>query len=149
MPSFYVGAYMTYGQPSVSLLGGVQLALPTFDRNQGLIGRARTEAEGQRAFADALEARIRFEVETAFRARAACREALESYRTQGLGTRTDMLRRAEVAFESGVFSIAELMDAYEALWNARDQELDLVRELADSEADLERAAALIAFGADE
>lgn len=149
MPNFYVGAYMTYGQPSVSLLGGVQVALPTFDRNQGLIGRARTEAEGQRAFAEALEARIRFEVETAYRARLACREALASYRTQGLGTRTDMLRRAEVAFESGVFSIAELMDAYEALWNARDQELDLVRELADSEADLERAAALIAFGADE
>ena len=146
VPNLFFGTYLTRGAASISLVGGVEIMLPTFDRNQGNIGRARTEAEAQRALAAALEVRVRMEVTTAFRARAAARTALAEYRARGLGTRAEMLQRAEVAFESGRFSIAELLDAYMALWEGRAQELDLERELADSEVDLERAAALVAFG---
>ena len=84
----------------------------------------------------------RFEVASAYRAREASGRALRDYRALGIGTRTEMLQRAEAAFESGQFSIAELLDAYEALWDGREQELDLARELADAEVALERAAAL-------
>ena len=38
--------------------------------------------------------------------------------------------------------MTELFDAYQTMWDARSQELDLERQMADAEADLERAAVL-------
>ena len=57
-----------------------------------------------------------------------------------------MLRRAEVSYQAMKFSIADLFDAYRTMWDARSQELELERQMAVAEANLERAAVLVPLG---
>lgn len=143
-PNVWVGAYATHEQASISVVGGVSLTLPTFDRNQGLIGRARTDADAQRALSEALATRVRFEVEGAWRTREAARVALQAFRESGLTAAEALLRRADVTYQvGGAFGITDLLDAYRTMWDARAQELALERTFADAEAELERATALI------
>jgi cobalt-zinc-cadmium efflux system outer membrane protein len=119
--------------------------LPVFDRNQGLIGRALFEQRGHELMASALDARVHEEVSGAWRARAEARRALDEFRNGGLAATTELLRRAEASYREGAFTVMDLLDAYRSVWEARSQELDLERDFADAEAELERAAALIMF----
>ena len=149
-PSFWLGAYATHDADSLSVTAGLSVPIPLFDRNQGLVGRARAEAEAQQSLAEATEARIRVEVATAWRARQGARTALDEFRAHGLATTLDLLRRAEFTYQSGAsgsapFTIQDLFDAYRTLWDARAQELALEETFVESEADLERVTALIAF----
>lgn len=142
-PSVSVGTYHTYDTPSVSFQAALSFTLPVFDLNRGPIGRARMEASGNRAQAEALETRIRAEVQGAWRARTLAAKALEDFRRLGLANSEELLERATVSYKAGAFAILDLLDAYRAVWDARDQELDLERAFAQAEADLERAAALV------
>ena len=147
-PSVWVGAYATESADSLSMTAGVSFPMPVFDRNQGLIGRARSDAEGQRLLSEALEVRVTREVTGAWTARASAREALDRFRAQGMAATAELLRRAEVTYEAGgsnnaSFTIQDLFDAYRTMWDARAQELELQRTFAEAEADLERAVALV------
>ena len=55
------------------------MPLPAFDRNQGLIGRALVQADGQQALADAIEQRIFIEVHGAWQASEQARAALLAF----------------------------------------------------------------------
>lgn len=147
-PSVYVGAYATHAADSASVTAGLSFPVPAFDRNQGLEGRARSDADGQRRLAHALEIRVAREVTGAWNAREHARAALARFRAEGLVTGEALVRRAEVTYQTGSpggagFTVQDLFDAYRALWDARAQELDLVQTFAEAEADLERAAALV------
>lgn len=147
-PSVYLGAYGTQDPGSISVTAGLSFPLPLFDRNQGLVGRANTEAEAQRSLASALEVRIDREVAGAWAARAHARAALDEYRAQTVTATAELVRRAEVTYQAGgsgssAFTIQDLLDAYRSMWDARAQELNLQEAFAESEADLERAAALV------
>ena len=56
-----------------------------------------------------------------------------------------MIDRAQVAYRAGAMSIADLFDAYRAIWEARLQEIALQETMVNAEADLERAAAVDSF----
>jgi cobalt-zinc-cadmium efflux system outer membrane protein len=147
-PSVYVGAYATHAADSASVTAGLSFPVPAFDRNQGLEGRARSDADGQRRLARALEIRVAREVTGAWNAREHARAALARFRAEGLVTGEALVRRAEVTYQTGSpggagFTVQDLFDAYRALWDARAQELDLMQTFAEAEADLERAAALV------
>lgn len=145
VPTVQLGSYFTHQAWSASLQGAVTFSVPVFDRNQGLIGRAQSTAAGQRDLVAALEARIRAEVEGAWRARADARHALERFEGSGMQNTSELLSRAEVSYQAGGdFSILDLLDAYRAVWEARAQKLELEHGFASAEADLERAAALTA-----
>ncbi|MET0283765.1 MAG: TolC family protein [Polyangiales bacterium] len=146
VPSVQVGAYQTYQQRGFQLMAGVEMPFPITNRNQGLIGRARSDRRGQELLRDALATRVRNEVAGAYAARRDARAALEVFRVQSLSAATELLKRAEVSYQAGSFSIAELFDAYETMWDARAQELVLERQHSDAEAALERAAALLPLG---
>lgn len=66
-----------------------------------------------------------------------------SWSLQPLPAAAEMLRRAEVSYQAAKFSIAELFDAYRTMWDVRSQELDLERQMAVAEANVERAAVLM------
>jgi outer membrane protein, heavy metal efflux system len=142
-PSVFVAGYLVQKEYGVQLTGGVSFPLPVFDRNQGLVGRALEEARGQQDLAHALETRVRAEVSGSWRARQHARDALDQFRRRTLPAATELLKRAEVTYQAGTFSIAELFDAYQTMWDARLQELDLERRKAMAEAALERAAVLL------
>ena len=139
-PTVWLGTLVTVGDASASVLGGVSTQLPVFDRNQGAIGRATAEAEGQRMHSALTEERIRIEVLAALHRRAAARTALDRFRDGALGNTTDLRDRARRAYQAGAFTIAELLDAYRATWDARSQALTLERALADADADAMRAS---------
>ena len=143
IPSVSVGPYFTQGPSSVYLQASVSVPLPAFDRNQGLIGRALVQADGQRALADATEQRIGIEVHGAWQARERARQALEAFREGGLKATDELLARAEVSYQAGTFAILDLLDAYRAVWDARVQARQLERAFAQAEAELEHAAVLL------
>jgi cobalt-zinc-cadmium efflux system outer membrane protein len=142
IPSLSFGPYFSGGPSSVSLQGTVSVTLPVFDRNQGQIGHALADAQGQHELAQAIEQRIRIEVHGAWKAREQARQALEAFRTGGLKTTDELLKRAEVSYQAGTFAILDLLDAYRAAWDAREQALDLEKAFAQAEAELEHAAVL-------
>lgn len=144
VPSLFVGALVGAGpEHSVYLTGGLSIDLPTFARNQGAIGRALNDAESQRVLAKGLDARIRADVAGSWRARQSAKRALDEFRATGVPAAAELIKRAEVTYQAGTFKIAELFDAYQTVWNARAQELDLDRQLADAEAAVERACVLM------
>lgn len=145
MPTLWLGGTVTRDVPSVVLMGGVGFALPTFDRNQGLVGHAVADADSERMLVSALETRIRAEVSGLWVARQAAGDALQRFRSQGLPLTQSMMDRAQVAYRAGAMSIAELFDAYRTMWEARLQEIALQQTFVNAEADLERAAAVDAF----
>ncbi|MDB4931320.1 MAG: hypothetical protein JWM10_3804 [Myxococcaceae bacterium] len=147
-PSVSLGAYATQDPGSLSVTAGLSFPLPVFDRNQGNVGRARAEAQGQGALAAALEVRVAREVTGAWEARAHARAALEDFRAQTATAAEELLRRAEVTYQAGgngaaAFTIQDLFDAYRSTWDVRVEELTLQQTFAEAEADLERAAALV------
>lgn len=148
VPGVWLGAYATASEPSLSVIGGLSITLPTFDRNQGLIGRARAEAQSGRELEEATRRRVVEEVRGAWQARSHAQQALDRFRANSLTVAEDLVRRAEAIYQIGghgsnTFSIVDLVDAYRTLWDAREQEVALQRTRADAEADLERAAALV------
>ena len=143
IPSVSIGPYFTHSPSSVSLQGTISLPLPTFDRNQGLIGRALVEANGQQALAETIEQRIAVEVHGAWLARERARQALATFRDGGLKSTDDLLARAEVSYQAGSFAILDLLDAFRAVWEARAQELELEKAFAQAEAELEHAAVVL------
>jgi heavy metal efflux system protein len=142
-PSLSVGTYVTHIPRSGSLRGEVSVPLPIFDRNQGLRGRANAEARGHADMAIALEARIEVEVYGAVRNRQRAQQALARFEESGVLVTADLLGRAWRAYEGGQFSVVELLDAYEAVWDAREKELELDHALVAAEAELLRAAGLM------
>jgi len=147
IPSVSFGPYFTHEPSSVYLQASVTVPLPAFDRNQGQIGKALVQADGQQALADATEQRIGIEVHGAWQARERAREALATFRNGGLKATAELLQRAEVSYEAGTFAILDLLDAYRAVWDARAQERQLERAFAQAEAELEHAAVLLPINA--
>lgn len=142
-PSVYIAGYSVQKESAFQLSGGLILPLPIFDRNQGQIGRSLNEAQAQELVVAALTARIRAEVAGLWRARRDATVALKEFRERTLTNAQQLLQRAEVTYQAGTFSIAELLDAYRTLWEARIEELELERQRAEAEAELERAAVLL------
>jgi len=143
IPTLTVGPYFTQGPSSVTLEAGISVPLPVFDHNQGQVGHALSDAEGQRALAQAIQQRIGVEVHGAWQARERARDALEKFREGGLKPTDDLLARAEVSYQAGTFQILDLLDAYRAVWDARAQALELEKAFAEAEAELEHAAVLL------
>jgi cobalt-zinc-cadmium efflux system outer membrane protein len=142
IPSISFGPLFTQGPSSISLQASISVPLPTFDRNQGQIGHALAQADGQQALTETIEQRIGIEVHGAWQAREQAREALDRFRTGGLKATDELLARAEVSYQAGTFAILDLLDAYRAVWDARSQALELEKAFAGAEAELEHAAVL-------
>jgi outer membrane protein TolC len=84
-----------------------------------------------------------------FSARVVFSLVLRQFRKRSVAAATDMLKRAENTYQAESFSIDQLFDAYQTIWDARLQELELERQSADSEAALERATVLVPFKASQ
>jgi cobalt-zinc-cadmium efflux system outer membrane protein len=139
IPSIIAGTYVTRELNSVSAIAGLSIPLPLFDRNQGLIGRARAEANGYQSQQRALEARVRAEVAAAFVARDRARAALDDLRRGPLEQAIDLLARARRAYQAGVFGITELLEAHDSVWTLREQLLAVEKTAFEAEAELFRA----------
>jgi cobalt-zinc-cadmium efflux system outer membrane protein len=102
-----------------SLMAGLSIPFPLFDRNGGEIQRAQAE---QRAVAfeyDQVRRRVGSEVRAAFGATVALESALA--KTRNLVARAEESRRiAEAAYREGAIPLSQVIDAARALADARE-----------------------------
>src|SRR5690606_7048716 len=104
------------------------------------IGRARAEAQAGEAEVSAAELRVRNQVRGAL---AAYRDA-QAARAAHPGHMLDaesLFQKARRAYHLGEFSLLELLDALEAVWEARSGELELRWAEARATTELLRATA--------
>ena len=118
---------------------GLSLPLPLFDRSAGAV--EATEAQVRSA-----EERLAL---TSRQIENDLRGAIESYRSlrglnellgeSGLDEYPDLLQIAQVAYDAGEMDLVQLLDAAEALWDAKAAEARLKADLWTAYYDLERA----------
>ncbi len=129
----------TRSEYSQSWLGGVELDLPVFDRNQGEVAGARARLRAARIELDREVVRGRVRVERALERWAVRSGALERF-DAAAGMRFEELRDlAEAAYEAGQSGVLEWLDALEALRALRIERLGLAEALAEAEVELRRA----------
>jgi cobalt-zinc-cadmium efflux system outer membrane protein len=143
VPTLSGGTYVTTDGGSASMTFGVALPLPLFDRGQAQIARARAELRRARASTRAVEHVMRGEIE---RARAVLRErqmAAASFGEEAHTVAPRLRAMAHKAYEGGVSSVLELIDAERTYLDARLREVDLGRAVAQAAIELEAAQGTI------
>ena len=101
-----------------SLMDGVSVPFPLFDRNGGEIQRAVSERKAAAFEADVVRRRVVSEIRSAFAAAVSLRAALQ--KTGNLVSRARESRRiAEAAYREGAVPLNQVIDASRALADAR------------------------------
>jgi len=129
----------TKGREGHELGPGVQLPIPVFNRNQA--GRARAQAELERAAWDyvAVKERIELEVSEAHTRLRQAREALAAWRREIVPPLEENVRQAEKAYQAGATSLLLVYENTRQLNTARLREMEAAAELRRARAELERS----------
>jgi cobalt-zinc-cadmium efflux system outer membrane protein len=138
-PSLSLGAFATTDPSGIVVSAGVSIPLPFFDRNQGAVARAR--AEHRRAELDlaATSSELSTDADRADHVLADRRDALAKL-TAALDKLGRVRAMAEAAYKNGQGGIVELLDALDAITDARLRELELRGAVAEAELAVRRAA---------
>jgi len=139
-PSLQLQSFGTTDPQGIALTVGVSIPLPLFDRNQGAVARARAQ---QRAAE--LDHRATGDELTADLARAAAIEAARAaavarFRADAIERLPRVRTMAEASYRSGQGGIVELLDALDAITEARLRDIELVAAALDAELDVRAAA---------
>lgn len=121
---------------AIGYVAGLSFNLPIFDR--GAAGRARADAAGRAASADAklLERQVPEAIRIAYETWSARIEQARTFQSTQLARLEQLLRSAETGYREGGNSIVELLDAYRSARDARLRDLELRRDASLAELDL-------------
>jgi len=123
--------------PDNTILFGVSIPLPLFDRNQGGIARARAEAGATRTEMMQTRTRILADVESAFRAWESARARVLVFE-QGLLQQADESRAiALAAYREGAISLLAVLETERARTDIRQQYLEALFDVRVSRVVLE------------
>ncbi len=132
VPSLSIQSYATSTPWGAAVTGGIAIPLPMFDRNQGAVARARAEAVRADLELTAREHELTADLVRAGDELRARREVLAAF-DDGALARLDHLRAmAETAYRSGQGGIVELLDAVEAITEARLRHVELLHAVVDA-----------------
>lgn len=132
VPSLSVQSYATSTPWGAAVTGGISIPLPLFDRSQGAVARARAEATRAGLELAAREHELTADLVRAGAELRARREVLSAF-DDGALARLDHLRAmAETAYRSGQGGIVELLDAVEAITEARLRHVELLHAVVDA-----------------
>jgi cobalt-zinc-cadmium efflux system outer membrane protein len=124
------------------VLGGVSIALPVFDRGQGLRAEAGARARRLGVELEAARRSAEVEVRTAFEAWRHRVDAVQALRQDGLVALEETERLAQRAYETGAFGVGELLVLRRETVNLKRQYLDRLLEAAVAAIELETAAGI-------
>ncbi len=127
------------GETASGWVAGIGLTLPLFDRGQADRDRSRARIAEAKAELDAIDRRIRGEVEDAATRLAGQVSRLNRLDTEQSPRAEQLARRAEVAFSEGEIGAFELADAHRTARDARLRALDVRWQASRSELELWRA----------
>ncbi|MSR21049.1 MAG: TolC family protein [Gemmatimonadetes bacterium] len=118
---------------------GLSVPFPIFDRNAGAVDAADAGARGAQERLTLTERQLQNDVLRATDAYAALRRRAALLTDDAIGDTADLLEIALVAYDAGDMELVELLDAAEALHQARTAEAHLLAQLWIAHFDLERA----------
>lgn len=143
IPGFELGggakSVKTAGETASGWVAGIGLTLPLFDRGQADREGSRARIAEAKAELDAIDRRIRGEVEDAATRLAGQVSRLRRLDTEQSPRAKQLARRAEVAFSEGEIGAFELADAQRTARDARLRALDVRWQASRSELELWRA----------
>ena len=117
------------------------MPLATSDRNQGQIARARAQEQAAQLEREADHAELAAQLDGATGVLAMRRDALSRYRSDMLARLPKVREMAESAYRSGQGGIVELLDAIDAITEAKLREVDLLAGIAEAQLAVRTAAA--------
>jgi cobalt-zinc-cadmium efflux system outer membrane protein len=139
-PSLQLQGFGTTDPQGIALTVGVSIPLPVFDRNQGAVARARAQQRAaeldHRATGDELTA----DLTRATAALAARCDAVARFRAGAIERLPRVRTMAEASYRSGQGGIVELLDALDAITEARLRDIELVAAAHGAELDVRAAA---------
>lgn len=125
----------------MAFVAGVSMPIPIRNRNQGSIAAAQAEATTAEAKRNLALAQATRRIRDAQAALAAADSRLKTLRDFSLPQAEEAVRLARLGYQEGEFSLLEVLDAQEALAQARNGLIDAELARAKAVAALERAAA--------
>lgn len=111
---------------------GVSMPLPLFNRNQGNVLSASRRADQARDLRNAVELRLRTQVQSALDLWATASQEVESFDRVILPSAQNAVDAATRGFEMGKFSFLEVLDAQRTLIEARGQYLQSLAMATDA-----------------
>jgi cobalt-zinc-cadmium efflux system outer membrane protein len=138
-PSLGVQTFATTDPGGLVVGAGISIPLPLFDRNQGAVARARAEARRAEAVLAARTVELGARRDRAVAVLGQRRDALTRFQADALQRLAKLRTMAESAYKSGQGGIVELLDAVDAITDAKLRELELRQAVIDGELDLRRA----------
>jgi cobalt-zinc-cadmium efflux system outer membrane protein len=118
---------------------GITIPLPIFNKGQTEVARWTAEQEGTLARHQALERRIRAEVQGALEALKLRQYAIDQYHREVDPVGTDLSRITRVAYQEGEAGILELLDSYRVSRQAQLRALELETFTKEAAIELDRA----------
>ena len=138
-PTFGLHAFTTSDPNSLALSLGVSIPLPLFDKNRGAIARARADATRTELELAARQTELTTALDRATSVLAARRDAAQRFAAE-LQRLPALRTMAETSYRSGQGGIVELLDALDAITDARLRDLELRSAVAEAALDVRRAA---------
>jgi cobalt-zinc-cadmium efflux system outer membrane protein len=129
------------GSGDTAFVAGVSMPIPIRNRNQGSIAAAQAEATGAEARRNLALAHATRAIRDAQAALAAADSRLKTLRDFSLPQSEEAVRLARLGYQEGEFNLLDVLDAEEALAQARQGLIDAELTRAKALAALERAAA--------
>ena len=143
LPVLDLGVAETRRAQSTSVVGGLSIELPIFDRGQGKIARSEAEAESAAAARRVAVAEAGAELGRATRVLAERRAALAAFDRDVVDRLPTLRRMAEDAYRLGQGGIVELLDAAQARTEAELAGIELVESVVQAEVELLGAAGVV------
>jgi len=139
-PSLQLQGFGTTDPQGIALTIGFALPLPLFDRNQGAVARARAQQRAAELDHAATTAELAGELGRAVAIARARRAAALQFEADAIERVGRVRTMAEASYRAGQASIVELLDALDAITEARLRDLELIAAALGAELDVRAAA---------
>lgn len=140
-PSLQLQGFGTTDPQGLAITVGVSLPLPLFDRNQGARARARASLRAADLDQLATTSELSADLTRTNAIASARRAAVTRFESSAVDRLPQIRTMAEASYRAGQGNIVDLLDALDAITDARLRDIDLIAASLSSELDV-RAAAL-------
>ncbi len=139
-PSLGLHAFTTSDPSSLVLSAGISIPLPMFDKNRGAIARAIADAERTDLELTARRTELATILDRASSVLAMRRAAVRRFEDDALQRIPKLRAMAETSYRSGQGGVVELLDALDAITDARLRDLELRAAVAEAALEVRRAS---------
>jgi cobalt-zinc-cadmium efflux system outer membrane protein len=139
-PSLQLQGFGTTDPQGLALTIGVAVPLPAFDRNQGAVARARAQQRAAELEHHATTSELSADLARAVAMERARRAAVAQFQADAIARLPRIRTMAEASYRAGQGGIVELLDALDAIIEARLREIELIAAALDAALDVRAAA---------